>query len=180
VAMAATVHCAERYISWATWSLWAVMTAGRPSWRPRGRAAASPALVRSRMRSRWNSARAAKTWKTSLPPGVVVSIASWRLRKPMPRSARPVTVSTSPESCRSGSGPRSVGPSPELPVSPVRCGPAAAPPTGHHRDDLPQVKGVSHLDRVMPGRLAGVINERQAERKREVCSRWPRARRSHI
>jgi hypothetical protein len=42
------------------------------------------------MRSRSNSARAAKTWKTSLPPGVVVSIASCRLRNPMPRSARPV------------------------------------------------------------------------------------------
>jgi hypothetical protein len=35
------------------------------------------------MRSRSNSARAAKTWRTSLPPGVVVvSIASWRLRTP--------------------------------------------------------------------------------------------------
>ena len=33
------------------------------------RAAARPAVVRSRMRSRSNSARAAKTWKTSLPPG---------------------------------------------------------------------------------------------------------------
>src|SRR4029453_12127263 len=28
--MAATVYCPERYISWATWSLWAVMTEGRP------------------------------------------------------------------------------------------------------------------------------------------------------
>ena len=60
----------------------------------RGPGGASPALVRSRIRSRSNSARAANTWKTSLPPGVVVSIASWRLRKPIPRSARPVTVST--------------------------------------------------------------------------------------
>jgi hypothetical protein len=48
------------------------------------------------MRSRSNSAKAANTWKTSLPPGVVVvvSIASWRLRNPTPRSVRPVTVST--------------------------------------------------------------------------------------
>jgi hypothetical protein len=64
----------------------------------RTRAAASPALVRSRIRSRSNSARAAKTWKTSLPPGVVVSIASCRLRNPIPCSASPVTVSTR---CRS-------------------------------------------------------------------------------
>jgi hypothetical protein len=33
-------------------------------------------------------------WKTSLPPGVVVSIASCRLRNPTPRSASPVMVST--------------------------------------------------------------------------------------
>jgi short chain dehydrogenase len=59
----------RRYISWATWSLWTVITEGRPPWRPRARAAASPAAVRSRMRSRSNSARAAKTWNTSLPAG---------------------------------------------------------------------------------------------------------------
>jgi hypothetical protein len=62
--------------------------------RPRARAAASPAAVRSRMRSRSNSAKAAKTWKTSLPPGVVVSIASSKLRNLTPWSARPVIVST--------------------------------------------------------------------------------------
>src|SRR5215204_3210733 len=67
--MALTVYCPERYISSATFSLWAVSTEGRPPRRPRARAAASPAAVRSRMRSRSNSARAAKTWKTSLPPG---------------------------------------------------------------------------------------------------------------
>ena len=49
--------------------MWAVMTEGRPPCRPRTRAAANPAAVRSRIRSRSNSARAAKTWKTSLPPG---------------------------------------------------------------------------------------------------------------
>jgi hypothetical protein len=69
LAIVATVYCPERYISWATWSLWPVSTEGRPPWRPRARAAASPAAVRSRIRSRSNSARAAKTWKTSLPPG---------------------------------------------------------------------------------------------------------------
>jgi hypothetical protein len=68
-AIAATVYCPDAYISRATWSLWAVITDGRPPWRPRARAAARPAVVRSRMRSRSNSAKAAKTWKTSLPPG---------------------------------------------------------------------------------------------------------------
>src|SRR5215213_5753524 len=92
LAIAATVYCPEQYISWATWSLCPVSTDGRPPRRPRARAAASPALVRSRMRSRSNSANAANTWKTSLPPGVVVSMASWRLRNPTPHSARPVTV----------------------------------------------------------------------------------------
>src|SRR5215217_4181849 len=86
--MALTVYCPERYISRATWSLCPLSTEGRPPWRPRARAAASPAAVRSRIRSRSNSAKAAKTWKTSLPPGVVVSIASWRLRNPIPRSAQ--------------------------------------------------------------------------------------------
>ena len=92
--MAATEYCPDTYISWATCALWAVTTEGRPPWRPRARAAASPAAVRSRIRSRSNSAPAAKPWKTSLPPGVVVSIASWRLRNPTPHSARPVMVST--------------------------------------------------------------------------------------
>jgi uncharacterized membrane protein YbhN (UPF0104 family) len=40
------------------------------------RAAANPAAVRSPMRSRSNSARAANTWKTSLPPG-------WWCRSPL-------------------------------------------------------------------------------------------------
>lgn len=42
---------------------------GAPDGRPVSIAAASPALVRSRIKSRSNSARATKTWKTSLPPG---------------------------------------------------------------------------------------------------------------
>ena len=46
------------------------------------------------MRSRSNSARAANTWKTSLPPLVVVSMLSWRLRNPIPRSRRAARVST--------------------------------------------------------------------------------------
>jgi hypothetical protein len=69
VAIAATEYYPERYISWATCSLWPARTDGRPPWRPRARAAASPAAVRSRIRSRSNSARAAKTWKTTYRPG---------------------------------------------------------------------------------------------------------------
>ena len=42
---------------------------------------ASPALVRSEMSSRSNSANAAKMLKTSLPAGEVVSIAAIRLNK---------------------------------------------------------------------------------------------------
>ncbi len=40
-----------------------------------------------------NSARAANTWNTRRPPGVVVSIASWTDLKPTPRSASERTVS---------------------------------------------------------------------------------------
>src|SRR5262245_48257015 len=47
----------------------------RPPLRPRARAEASPARVRSEMRSRSNSASETKMPKTSLPAGVVVSIA---------------------------------------------------------------------------------------------------------
>ena len=47
-------------------------------------AASSPARVRSRIRFRSNSASAPKMWKTSVPPGEVVSIASVMLWKPIP------------------------------------------------------------------------------------------------
>ncbi len=66
---------------------------GLPPIRPLARAAASPALVRSRMRSRSNSASAPMRWKISLPPGVVVSIFSVRLIKSTPRSLRRLSVS---------------------------------------------------------------------------------------
>ena len=46
---------------------------GRPPFLPLARAATSPACVLSRMMSRSNSASAAKMWKMSLPPLVVVS-----------------------------------------------------------------------------------------------------------
>ena len=51
----------------------AVMAGGRPSRTPRASAASRPSRVPSTISSRMNSASAAKTWKTSRPPGVVVS-----------------------------------------------------------------------------------------------------------
>src|SRR5215218_4040115 len=68
-AIAATLYCPEPYISWATRSLWGVITDGRPPWRPRARAAASPAAVRSRMRSRSNSARGREHVEDELAAG---------------------------------------------------------------------------------------------------------------
>jgi hypothetical protein len=68
---------------------------GRPPFRPLARAASSPAAVRSRMTERSNSASAAKTWNTSLPPEVVVSIASVSERSPIFRRSRSSTVSIS-------------------------------------------------------------------------------------
>ncbi len=56
--------------------------------------------MRSRIRSRSNSASAPKTWKISLPPLVVVSSCSVRLRKPIPRSSRSVSVAISAGSDR--------------------------------------------------------------------------------
>ena len=53
----------------------------------------APARVRSRITARSNSARAPKRWKTSLPPGVVVSRCSRRLRKPRPVASSWPTVS---------------------------------------------------------------------------------------
>ena len=53
-----------------------VIVNGRPPVRPRARAEARPAIVRSEINSRSNSARAAKMPKTSLPAAVVVSIAA--------------------------------------------------------------------------------------------------------
>ncbi len=52
-----------------------VMALGRPIRFPRLLAALMPALVRSRIRSRSNSAMAPRTWKRSRPEGVVVSMA---------------------------------------------------------------------------------------------------------
>jgi hypothetical protein len=57
-------------------SLAAVILNGRPPFRPRARAEARPATVRSAISSRSNSASAAKMPKTSLPAAVVVSMAA--------------------------------------------------------------------------------------------------------
>src|SRR5919106_2759535 len=65
---------------------------GLPPFRPLALAAVRPAVVRSRIGFRSNSASAPKIWKISLPPLVVVSIFSVRLLNPMPRSSRLVRV----------------------------------------------------------------------------------------
>ncbi|AJW93587.1 hypothetical protein BM43_7643 (plasmid) [Burkholderia gladioli] len=73
----------------------AVILNGRPPFRPRARAEARPAIVRSAINSRSNSARAAKMPKTSLPAAVVVSMAApcpVNTFKPMPRPVRSCTV----------------------------------------------------------------------------------------
>jgi hypothetical protein len=57
----------------------AVMVGGRPKRTPRVQAASRPSRVPSTISLRMNSACAAKTWKTSRPPGVVVSKAWCRL-----------------------------------------------------------------------------------------------------
>ena len=66
---------------------------GLPPTRPLARAAARPALVRSRMRSRSNSASAPIRWKMSFPPGVVVSMLSVSEIKSTPRLLRRLRVS---------------------------------------------------------------------------------------
>jgi hypothetical protein len=55
--------------------------------RPRARAAARPARVRSRMSARSNSARAANRWKVNLPLIVLVSMPSVSDRSSTPRSS---------------------------------------------------------------------------------------------
>ena len=74
----------------ATASLSGVIDVGRPPTLPRARAAANPARVRSRIRSRSNAARDARTPNSSRPAGVVVSIASVSDANPTPRSSSAV------------------------------------------------------------------------------------------
>jgi len=58
----------------ATWDLESVVR-GRPILAPLRFAEVIPATVRSRIRSRSNSAMLPRTWKRSRPAGVLVSIA---------------------------------------------------------------------------------------------------------
>ncbi len=83
----------------AMWSrarrnLSAATTGLRPPFRPRAAAAASPALVRSRMRSRSNGTSAPYARKTSRPPEAVVSMLPDRDRNPTPRASSAPMVST--------------------------------------------------------------------------------------
>ena len=66
----------------------------RPPLRPRARAAANPALVRSRIRLCSNSASAPKMWKMSFPPVLVVSMLSVSERNPTDRSSSLWIIST--------------------------------------------------------------------------------------
>ena len=78
-------------LAMASRSFAAVIFGLRPPTRPRARAEARPARVRSVMSSRSNSARAAKMPKTSLPAAVVVSIAAPWLEARRPSVASPVS-----------------------------------------------------------------------------------------
>lgn len=60
----------------AFFSFAGVIALGRPPTLPLARAAASPALVRARISSLSNSARAERMWKMSLPVDLVVPMAS--------------------------------------------------------------------------------------------------------
>jgi hypothetical protein len=80
-------------IRFAARSFAAVMTVGRPPVRPRARAAARPAIVRSLTNSRSNWASEPKMWKINRPPGVVVSMDSVNDRNPTPLPSSSCTVS---------------------------------------------------------------------------------------
>ena len=67
---------------------------GRPSFTPWATARLRPALMRWRIMVRSNSAKAPVTWKTSLPIGVVVSMACWSRYKSTPHASRCWIVSS--------------------------------------------------------------------------------------
>ena len=71
---------------------------GLPPIRPRLRAADSPSLVLSEIRSLSNWAMEANTWKTRRPAGVVVSMSSAKDRKPAPFSR--ITSTMVNKSCK--------------------------------------------------------------------------------
>jgi hypothetical protein len=135
--------------------------------------------VRSRIRSRSNSARAAKTWNTSLPPGVVVSIASCRLRNPIPRSARLVTVSTR---CRSDLPSRSsfqttrLSPGPQLVQDLGEDWPVGAGAAGGLGEDPVAAGALEGVDPYLPVALAGWQREAFPSARVQVLDgsgHWP-------
>ncbi len=79
--MVATSWSPEADMARAVDSFAGVHTVGRPPVLPLALAAASPAMVRSRISSRSNWASAPNTWNVSRPVGVEVSICSPRLTK---------------------------------------------------------------------------------------------------
>jgi len=113
-----TVAASVRTVANSTPSNWAHRSSGAAIGRPRSGSCQVPTRpvyrtqVRGRHRESCLSVRGSRTpgerWPQPIGPagggrracrrGVVVSIASWRLRNPIPRSASPVTVSTR---CRS-------------------------------------------------------------------------------
>jgi hypothetical protein len=72
-AIAVTLASGLGSMSRAARTISGVTTLGRPPTRPRALAAVRPSRVPETISSRMNSARAANTWNTSRPPGVVVS-----------------------------------------------------------------------------------------------------------
>jgi len=92
---ALTLVCGLPMDAIARRSLAGVILNGRPPLRPRARAEAKPATVRSEISSRSNSANEAKIPRTSLPAALVVSIAApcpLSTFKPTPRAIRSCTV----------------------------------------------------------------------------------------
>ena len=75
-ATSSTVMLESRSIALAAARSPSLRDRGRPPLRPLARAASRPAVVRSRITERSNSASAAKTWNTSLPVAVDVSMLS--------------------------------------------------------------------------------------------------------
>ena len=69
----------------------------RPPTRPLARAAVRPARVRSRIRLRSNSAKAAKTWNCNFPEALPVSIFSVKLSKVMLSRSRSAMIFTRSE-----------------------------------------------------------------------------------
>ena len=104
---------------------------GLPPTRPRAFAARRPALVRSRMSARSNSAAAPRTWRANLPCGVEVSIGSRSdLKCPPTASTRSITSSrwTSERASRSIRATTRMSPRPTRPTARASSGRARLAP----------------------------------------------------